>query len=163
MAPRLNGRRGRKYRFELVPQIRKPMSPSAIRKPANVSEAHTIAERLKPELTVLSCPVSQAPPERDASSLRLRTSQAHTKKVISNQLAVLKDERTEPLVLDTVPGTPNREFLFFSQYFPDFPRETSNLKNYYLLDVSKYNVWSKCSTHGYYISTNKLYFEASKM
>ncbi len=33
----------------------------ATRKPASVSEAHTIAERLKPELTVLSCPVSQAP------------------------------------------------------------------------------------------------------
>ena len=41
----------------------------------------------------------------------------------------------------TFPGTPNREF----------PGETSNLKNYNFLEASKYNLLSKCSTHGYYM------------
>ena len=35
--------------------------------------------------------------------------------------------------------------------FPDLSGETSNLKNYYLLEASKYNCLSKCSARGYYI------------
>ncbi len=38
--------------------------------------------------------------------------------------------------------------------FPDFSGETSNLKDYNLLEASKYNFLSKCSTRGYYILTN---------
>ncbi len=41
---------------------------------------------------------------------------------------------------------------FFTD-FPDFPGETSNLENYYLLEASKYSFLSNCCTHGYYILT----------
>ncbi len=38
-------------------------------------------------------------------------------------------------------------------FFPRFSWETSTLENYYFWEASKYNLLSKCSTHGYYILT----------
>ena len=38
--------------------------------------------------------------------------------------------------------------------FKDLSGETSNLKNYYFWEASKYNFSSTCSTHGYYMLTN---------
>ncbi len=43
----------------------------------------------------------------------------------------------------TVPGTPNREFLFVLTFL-----ETSSLENYHEIEVSKCSIFSKCSTHG---------------
>ena len=55
----------------------------------------------------------------------------------------------------TGPAPRNSEFIvFFSSDFPHFSGETSNLENYQLLEASKYNCLSKCSTHGYYMLTN---------
>ena len=51
---------------------------------------------------------------------------------------------------------------FFSRdsFYADLYWETSNLKKYYLLEASKYNFLSKCSTHGYYILTKICVFKS---
>ncbi len=68
----------------------------------------------------------------------------------------LIDIAREPRLLE-IPGTPNREFLTCSPDFLDFPGETSNLKDYYLLEASKYNFWTRV------LHVDKqLDFEASK-
>ena len=62
----------------------------------------------------------------------------------------------------TGPAPRNSEFLTFSQDFPDFPWETSNLKNYCFWEASKYNCLSKCSTHGNYRLTKSCIFKPPK-
>ena len=63
----------------------------------------------------------------------------------------------------TGPAPRNSELQLFAFHdFPDLPGVTSNLKNYYFSEASKYNFLSKRSTHGYYIQTKQMCFEASE-
>ena len=78
--------------------------------------------------------------------------QSRVSALVGGRLAIL----VALIVLVVLPrGAPNREILTFFLTL----LETSGLENYHELEVSKYKIFSKCSTHGHYVLRKSCIFE----